>query len=331
LLHRFLLTLWVFTFALVNCKPVKNFCNNINGRLEITHTNISSKTLVDCFKKIQYDEIKATYTELQDINTPRGTFGKIYQHHLQRLTLLDLSYNKLKSLGASIFLGANHLQTLNLSHNEINTIHIAAFHNLTELKVLDLSHNRLETMYWQSINFTLKGLYLSHNEHLTHIQKITPMLSLETLHLANTSLVNIICFSKMQNLIDLDLSHNSKFEINTYTLLSLMENLTSLRLAGVEKMVFKNIKKDKTYMINLINFPVLKQLKTFDISGNGLEKLASHELINDRFPNLEELVLYGNSFLKNFAVDFSKNNYTFNVICKLNSINCPYKNLKLID
>jgi Leucine-rich repeat (LRR) protein len=57
---------------------------------------------------------------------------------------LDLSLNRLRSLGEKTLAGLNQLEEIDLSNNRIERIGPGAFQSLHHLKILDLSHNRIQ-------------------------------------------------------------------------------------------------------------------------------------------------------------------------------------------
>ena len=60
------------------------------------------------------------------------------------IRFLDLSLNRLKSLGEKTLAGLNQLEEINLATNRIERIGPGAFQSLHHLKILDLSHNRIQ-------------------------------------------------------------------------------------------------------------------------------------------------------------------------------------------
>ena len=82
-----------------------------------------------------------------------------------KLTSLDLSHNKIRSLGDS-FLPLNGLTSLNLSHNKLHRVG-AVFKEFHKLTQLDLSHNRLSQLDRRVLQelptFSLSHLDISHN------------------------------------------------------------------------------------------------------------------------------------------------------------------------
>ncbi|KAJ6637773.1 Protein flightless-1 [Pseudolycoriella hygida] len=133
--------------------------------------------------------------------------------HLDELTTLDLSHNKLKEVPEGLDRAKNVL-VLNLSYNQIEIIPTTLFIHLTDLLYLDLSHNKLETLPPQTRRLAnLQTLNLSDNPlELFQLRQLPSLQSLEVLNMSNTqrTLQNFPTFSaNLSNLAELDLSRNS--------------------------------------------------------------------------------------------------------------------------
>lgn len=133
--------------------------------------------------------------------------------HLDELTTLDLSHNKLKEVPEGLE-RAKSLLVLNLSHNQIETIPTVLFINLTDLLFLDLSHNKLETIPPQTRRLAnLQTLILSDNPlELFQLRQLPSLQNLEVLHMRNTqrTLHNFPTnLDSLSNLSELDLAQNN--------------------------------------------------------------------------------------------------------------------------
>ena len=84
---------------------------------------------------------------------------------LKRLVALDLSHNKITSIGRSLFQGLDNLQVLTLAHNEIQSLDGAVLSNLVNLRALVLSENKLKSLHPASFHRLgkLHSLSLDHN------------------------------------------------------------------------------------------------------------------------------------------------------------------------
>jgi hypothetical protein len=84
-----------------------------------------------------------------------------------KITCLDLSYNKIETIQENAFNKLKNVEYLNLSQNLIEEITSSLFLNLSSLKDLDLSHNKLTTIrshYFKIKESTLKSLDLRYNK-----------------------------------------------------------------------------------------------------------------------------------------------------------------------
>ncbi|CAF1126727.1 unnamed protein product [Rotaria sordida] len=68
------------------------------------------------------------------------------------LIRIDLSYNKLRSISANIFLNLTRLETLILSYNKIRCLESASFKGLKNLRILSLHGNEISTIPEGSFN-----------------------------------------------------------------------------------------------------------------------------------------------------------------------------------
>lgn len=133
--------------------------------------------------------------------------------HLDELTTLDLSHNKLKEVPEGLE-RAKSLLVLNLSHNNIEAIPTPLFIHLTDLLFLDLSHNKLETLPPQTRRLAnLQTLILADNPlELFQLRQLPSLQNLEVLNMRNTqrTLLNFpTTLDSLSNLAELDLSQNN--------------------------------------------------------------------------------------------------------------------------
>lgn len=81
------------------------------------------------------------------------------------ISYVDFSYNKIKEIDSSTFIGLRNLEVLNLSRNEITSLDENLFRDTVNLTTLDLSHSKLTFLEGHIFNnlFEMKYLNLSHN------------------------------------------------------------------------------------------------------------------------------------------------------------------------
>lgn len=180
-----------------------------------------------------------------------------------QLEVLDLSQNKIDSLGSRHFEAQNQLQTLNLSRNSIVNLSKDAFRGLRNLLLLDLSYNQIATIH-QSAMFDLHSLIdlnLAGNSIISMEEGIfRNMISLEMLNFENNQLLDVptdnLMYSK--NLKVLDLSGNFIEFIRNDSFETLKE-LSMLQITG-------NIIND----LDQRAFDGLSELRTLNLADNNL-------------------------------------------------------------
>jgi len=120
------------------------------------------------------DESKAQALDLGNLwiheATPVGLdkiFNRIRALGLEnKIHVLDLSNNQLRTLPEGLFQGLTALEWLDLWNNQLSTLPEGLFQGLTALEWLDLSGNQLSTLpegLFQGLE-TLQRLYLSENQ-----------------------------------------------------------------------------------------------------------------------------------------------------------------------
>ncbi|KAL5277601.1 hypothetical protein ACFFRR_002683 [Megaselia abdita] len=132
----------------------------------------------------------------------------------KNVEFLDLSENRLSSLGNLVFQSYPLIINLTLSHNQITTLYLDSFSNLKSLVIVDLSHNLLEEFDERIFeeNENLLSVDMSWNKFMLW-QKDRPFIiskSIEKLSLKNSQLNHIYpsFFKNLPNLKKLDLSNN---------------------------------------------------------------------------------------------------------------------------
>lgn len=234
--------------------------------------------------------------------------------HLEELTTLDLSHNKLKEVPEGLE-KAKSLLVLNLSHNNIETIPTALFIHLTDLLFLDLSHNKLETLPPQTRRLAnLQTLILADNPlELFQLRQLPSLQNLEVLNMRNTqrTLLNFpTTLDTLSNLAELDLSQNnlSKVPDCVYNLpnlkrLNLSENTITELSSSVEnwqRLEVLNLSRNEltTLPASLCKLMQLRRLylndNRLDFEGipSGIGKLCSLEIFSAS-NNLLEMVPEG--------------------------------------
>src|SRR6185369_4024554 len=120
------------------------------------------------------DESKAQALDLGNLRiheaTPVGLdkiFNRIRALGLEnKIHVLDLSNNQLRTLPEGLFQGLTVLQMIDLSHNQLTDLPERLFRDLATLQLLCLHDNQLSTLpagLFQGLE-TLQRLYLSENQ-----------------------------------------------------------------------------------------------------------------------------------------------------------------------
>merc|ERR1719458_179421 len=201
---------------------------------------------------------------------------------LTSLAELDLSNNALVKLPSSAFRGSRALRRLNLDSNQLSFIQRQSFQGLQRLHRLSLSNNDLSSRWLQHDVFShlhsLKHLTLSSNRLTSLGSLVSSLPSLTSLHAANNQINQINDLAGLQELEDLDLSHN---EISH---LSQMDATPSLRSLNLAHNSINNIRSNA--------FANLTLLTRLNLRGNSIDQLAPSLL--SPLQNLEELDLADN-------------------------------------
>ncbi|NXR08587.1 TLR22 protein, partial [Semnornis frantzii] len=112
---------------------------------------------------------------------PQGLMGKI--------TVLDLSHNRIEHVRSQDLQQAVNLRALLLQSNKISSIDEDSFHSLGKLELLDLSNNRLAHLspVWFEHLFSLQHLHLQGNSYrdLGESSPFSSLRNLSSLHLGN--------------------------------------------------------------------------------------------------------------------------------------------------
>ncbi|XP_054164081.1 toll-like receptor Tollo [Oppia nitens] len=205
---------------------------------------------------------------------------------LIRVVVLNLGFNRLKSINASTFQNQYSLQILYLNNNEIEQIGDNSFASLYNLHTLILKGNRLKNVY----SFTFNGLYVLSQLSLAEneISRVDDNAfrnssNLQSLHLNGNLLSEVpIAVSALRSLKSLYLSDNDIKVIKNSSFVGL-NNLSELKLSGNE-------------LANLTRGTLkeLQSLYELDLSWNRINGL-DHGVFDDA-PTLKTIQL-DNNFL----------------------------------
>lgn len=194
---------------------------------------------------------------------------------------LDLSRNRIKTVGRRQFSGLVQLQELNLSDNLISMIEVEAFLGLKNLRTLQLKNNRLKILpvgVFSGLS-SLRFLDLSQNEILVFLDyTFKEMVNLQTLEAEENDLVFISqrAFFGLQNLQELCLDRSNLTSIPTEAL-SQLQSLTQLRMlrltiSTVPNNAFRRLQGLQSLVIS--NWPTLDYMASNSLIGLNLSSLV---------------------------------------------------------
>ncbi|CAG0899944.1 unnamed protein product [Darwinula stevensoni] len=207
---------------------------------------------------------------------------------LQKLEVLSLNHNPIKSLSDDVFLPLNKSQVrvLNLDNCELQQIYDGTFAPLGQLNEFTMRNNKgLNMTVVAKISSRLSNLTLAGNDFGTIPKGSFPKLSdLQRLDLSNCNLKSIEngAFSTLTSLKYMDLSMN-KLEIGSDAIFAGLKTLDSLYLRN-NTIRFEGAKSP---------FKDLNGLKTLDLSGNLITLLSYNLLMG--MDSLQNLLLTGNN------------------------------------
>nr|XP_018904805.1 PREDICTED: slit homolog 1 protein-like [Bemisia tabaci]XP_018904806.1 PREDICTED: slit homolog 1 protein-like [Bemisia tabaci] len=218
-----------------------------------------------------------------------------------KLQHIDMSENKLQSVGSRNFQYQTHLHLLNISHNQISAIGRDAFKGLRALKLLDLSNNNIEridnhafndTVSLETLNLTRNRIVSLHGDSLFRNLPNLQVLILERNELVDVPSEALKSLPNHAQLSSLLLSYNLIQTLNETSFpFPQLSNLTELLLAY-------NVISD----IHKSAFNSLRDLTSLDLSFNNLTQIPTQQL--SKLTKLSTLDLSGNELSDVGAVSF---------------------------
>ncbi|XP_038138405.1 leucine-rich repeat and immunoglobulin-like domain-containing nogo receptor-interacting protein 4b [Cyprinodon tularosa] len=194
---------------------------------------------------------------------------------------LDLSRNRIKTVGRRQFTGLPQLQELDLSDNIISMIEVEAFLGLRNLRTLRIKNNRLKILpvgVFSGLS-NLRFLDLSQNEILVFLDyTFKEMVNLQTLEAGGNDLVFISqrAFFGLQNLQELNLDRSNLTSIPTEAL-SQLQSLAQLRMmrlaiSSLPNNAFRRLHRLRSLVIS--NWPTLDTMAANSLIGLNLTSLV---------------------------------------------------------
>uniref|UniRef100_A0A182QKQ2 LRRCT domain-containing protein n=1 Tax=Anopheles farauti TaxID=69004 RepID=A0A182QKQ2_9DIPT len=268
-----------FCPSLCTCESDRNLRTScINASLEVVPIQLNPD--------VRYLNLTAN-----QITNVHFTLAFYYQ-----LESLDLSHNRIDSLGSKNFESQEKLRVLNVTHNALQSLLKDSFRGLKRLELLRLGDNQLEQIHptaFQALA-SLRRLELANNRLVSFEDGVLrPLVALETLLLANNQLLEVPYEGNLEHLYalrHLDLSANL-IEFVANDSFGALHELHTLRLAG-------NVLME----LDLGAFRGLNALQLLDMADNNLTAIPTGQL--SKLYNLTTLTLSGNSFVQLPAVAF---------------------------
>lgn len=296
----------------------ENKIQNIQPELFDNLQNLRTLNLEKNSMKILPPEILTNLKKLEILNLSSNFLSSNWINFMTfkslfSLRLLDLSNNKITSLGNSIFVDLHALEFLDLKKNLIESIAMDTFANLSSLTSLVLSHN-----FIKNVNFSLNSLV---NLNVLSLD-FNEIYSVEK-HLVTNS----------PKLVDLHLNNNKFFKIPTF-----VENFQILKFLDLGENFIKNL-------ADLENFPNLKYLYGFRLTENQIEVLERNQfthvknlqivnLSKNRIRQIDRETFNNNNFLQAIRLDGNhlKNiDYMFENLTQLVFLNMSENLLEVFD
>lgn len=194
---------------------------------------------------------------------------------------LDISHNRIKTVGRRQFSGLADLQELDLSDNLISMIEVEAFQGLQNIRKLRIKNNRLKIIpvgVFSGLS-SLRFLDLSQNEILVFLDyTFKEMVNLQMLEAGENDLVFISqrAFFGLQNLQELIIDRSNLTSIPTEAF-SQLQSLTSLNMhrltiTTLPNNAFKRLPRLRRLVIS--NWPALDTIATYSLIGLNLTSLV---------------------------------------------------------
>lgn len=203
------------------------------------------------------------------------------------LRSLDVSRNRISSLGSKNFELQEKLMSLNASGNQIANLSKFTFSGLKSLRVLDLSGNLIESLeggVWEN-SPNLWELHLRSNKIITIGEGVfDPLINLKVLDLSDNQLLDVPsgALRRLPSLRTLNMSDN------------LIESVSGDAIPNLRDLKSLSLASNVISYIHDAAFDGLLSLEFLDISYNNLSLVPKQQL--SKLGSLEGLDLSGNQF-----------------------------------
>lgn len=203
------------------------------------------------------------------------------------LRSLDVSRNRISSLGSKNFELQGKLMSLNVSGNQIANLTKFTFSGLKSLRVLDLSENLIESLeggVWED-SPNLWEMHLRTNKIISIGEGVfDPLINLKVLDLSDNQLLDVPsgALRRLPSLGTLNMSDN------------LIESVSGDAIPNLRDLKSLSLASNVISYIHDAAFDGLLSLEFLDISYNNLSVVPKQQL--SKLGTLEELDLSGNQF-----------------------------------
>lgn len=284
-----------------------------------------------------------------------GSALKFDSNCLSKLIIVDLSHNKIASLGVADLLMFPSVRQMSLAHNHINFVHENAFAANGLVQQLDFENNKVDGI--PSLPDTLIHVNLARNLLKNVPKSVADLPKLVSLNLSHNEIDHKTTYSlKTLELEILDLSHNKfgqmptdfvRESISALVHVDLNHNTVSdlhpFDLANCTKLQTLNLDSNRLTILRDDVFSGLTDLSTLSLSNNSLENIESASfadltigeinLSNNRFT---EVPLGIGRLFKLRKIDMSRNRisklfkFVFNKIPHLHHVDLSYNELQSV-
>ena len=339
-----LLVLIIITRLTSACRIVNETCDcfvNENADLQVdcTWTN-TVETLLDFSELIIEGQNISFRVNIKNkmLKSLKSSTYPLNSATLERVIVLDVANNKIKTLEASTFIDFKSLLELYLSQNEIEFLWPGTFERLASLKTLDLSWNKLKLVQNETFCglINLENLFIDQNllnsfeansfdqlKQLKEAKAIGNKLeqleiygsAIEIFHLQNNDLVRVV-FGKMFSLKVLLLYFN-KLEKITSRMFRSLGNLTTLWLNNnniyyIEENAFQDLismeelllYSNKLSIIQQATFKNLPKLKSLSLRQNNISIIENYSF--ESLTSLQSLLLAENKLKTLSSLTFAR-------------------------
>lgn len=250
-----------------------------------------------------------------------------------KLRHLNMSYNRIATLGHLDFNGLIHLEQLDLSFNYFHDwrdIHSQTFTKLKKLKFIDFSNNDIRTLPVNSNHFAVKSLKILKLNNCSVISIpagfLKTITNITELHLAENPInqLDVNLTSKTLKYIDLSSSALTYISDSAFQGLQSLENLKMSKnkcLRNITINVSSLIKLDLSdSLLDTSPYGTMGSLQHLNLHGNILREIKNNRYVN--IPNLlylnlslnaitsiDENAFRGLEFLNILDLSYNKLNY----------------------